>query len=137
MPCSWNDLFDDARDYLRLAWYRHEVYVPSAWRTQRVFLRIGSANYAAKVWVNGTVVAQHMGGHLPFVADISDRLVWNQPNVIAIAVENKQLPERVSPGPAEGGGGVAGVLGGYPATTYDFFPYAGLHRPVVLYSVPA
>ena len=25
----------------------------------------------------------------------------------------------------------------FPATTYDFFPYAGLHRPVVLYSVPA
>src|SRR5207248_2162437 len=26
VPCSWNDLFDDARDYLGLAWYRHEVY---------------------------------------------------------------------------------------------------------------
>ena len=137
VPCSWNDLFDDARDYLGLAWYRHEVWVPSSWRTQQVFLRVGSANYAAKVWVNGTVVAQHMGGHLPFVADISNQLVWERPNVIAIAVENKQLPERVPPGPAEGGGGVAGVLGGYPATTYDFFPYAGLHRPVVLYSVPA
>lgn len=137
VPCSWNDLFDDARNYLGLAWYRHEVYVPSAWRGQRVFLRVGSANYAAKVWVNGTVVAQHMGGHLPFVADISNQLVWERPNVIAIAIENKQLLDRVPPGPGEGGGGVAGVLGGYPATTYDFFPYAGLHRPVVLYSVPA
>lgn len=137
VPCSWNDLFDDARDYLGLAWYRHEGWVPSSWRGQRVFLRVGSANYAAKVWVNGTVVAQHMGGHLPFVADISNQLVWERPNVIAIAIENKQLLERVPPGPGEGGGGVAGVLGGYPATTYDFFPYAGLHRPVVLYSVPA
>jgi beta-glucuronidase len=25
----------------------------------------------------------------------------------------------------------------FPATTYDFFPYAGLYRPVLLYSVPA
>jgi beta-glucuronidase len=25
----------------------------------------------------------------------------------------------------------------FPTTTYDFFPYAGLHRPVLLYSVPA
>ena len=49
VPCSWNDLFDDARDYLELAWYLHEVYVPSGWREQRVFLRVGSANYAAKV----------------------------------------------------------------------------------------
>ena len=137
VPCSWNDLFDDARDYLGLAWYRHEMYVPAAWRGQRVLLRVGSANYAAKVWVNGTVVAEHLGGHLPFVADISSQLVWDGSNVIAISVENKQLPERVPPGPGPAGGGVAGVLGGYPATTYDFFPYAGLHRQVWLYSVPA
>jgi beta-galactosidase/beta-glucuronidase len=137
VPCSWNDLFDDAHNYLGLAWYWHEVYVPSGWRDQRVFLRVGSANYAAKVWVNGTVVAQHLGGHLPFVADISAQLVWDRPNVIAISVENKQLPERVPPGPGPAGGGVAGVLGGYPPTTYDFFPYAGLHRQVWLYSVPA
>jgi beta-glucuronidase len=137
VPCSWNDLFDDARDYLGLAWYRHEVDVPSGWRGQRVFLRVGSANYAAKVWVNGALVAQHLGGHLPFVADVTSQVVWEQPNVIAIAVENKQLLGRVPPGPGAGGGGVAGVLGGYPATTYDFFPYAGLHRQVWLYSVPA
>jgi beta-glucuronidase len=137
VPCSWNDLFDDARDYLGLAWYRYEVSIPSGWRRQRVFLRIGAANYAAKVWVNGTVVAEHLGGHLPFVAEVTWQLAWDRPNVIAVTVENKQLPERVPPGPGAGEGGVAGVAAGFPATTYDFFPYAGLHRPVVLYSVPA
>jgi len=25
---------------------------------------------------------------------------------------------------------------GYPSTTFDFYSFAGLHRPVVLYSVP-
>lgn len=137
VPCSWNDLYDDARDYLGLAWYRYEVYVPAGWRGQRVFLRIGSANYAAKVWLNGTLVTEHLGGHLPFATDVTDRLAWERKNVIAIAVENKQLPERVPPGPAGGGGGVFGTMAPFPATTYDFFPYAGLHRPVVLYSVPA
>jgi beta-glucuronidase len=137
VPCSWNDLFDDARDYLGLAWYRREVYVPPAWRGQRVFLRIGSANYAAKVWVNGTVVAEHLGGHLPFVAEVTRQLVWDRNNIIAISVENKQLPERVPPGPGAGTGGGAGLTGVFPLTTYDFFPYSGLHRPVVLYSVPA
>ena len=137
VPCSWNDLFDDARDYLGLAWYLNEVFVPSTWRDQRVFLRIGSANYAAKVWVNGTVVAEHFGGHLPFVTDITEQISWDRKNRIAITVENRQLPERIPPGPVAGKGGVAGVMGGYPLTTYDFFPYSGLHRPVVLYSVPA
>src|SRR3954468_509550 len=136
VPCSWNDLFDDARDYLGVAWYGREVYVPSAWRGQRIFLRIGSANYAAKVWVNGKVVATHFGGHLPFLADISGEVAWDRPNVIAITVENKQLPDRVPPGPAGAGAGVFGTMAPYPATTYDFFPYAGLHRPVLLCAVP-
>ena len=137
VPCSWNDLFDDAKNYLGLAWYLNEVWVPSGWRGERVFLRVGSANYAAKVWINGTLVAEHLGGHLPFAADISSQLVWDRPNVIAITVENEQLLGRVPPGPGASGGGVAGVVGGYPLTTYDFFPYAGLHRQVWLYSVPA
>lgn len=136
VPCSWNDLYDDARNYLGPAWYLREVWVPSGWQGQRVFLRVGSANYAARVWVNGTPVTEHLGGHLPFVTEITGHVAWDRPNTVALRVENLQLPERVPPGPGPGGGGVAGVLGGYPATTYDFFPYAGLHRQVVLFSVP-
>jgi beta-galactosidase/beta-glucuronidase len=137
VPCSWNDLFDDAKNYLDLAWYLHRVWVPSGWQGQRVFLRVGSANYAARVWVNGALVTEHLGGHLPFAAEITGQLDWDRETVIAIAVENKQLLERVPPGPGAGGAGVAGLAGGYPATTYDFFPYSGLHRQVWLYSVPA
>ena len=137
VPCSWNDLFDDAKNYLGTAWYLTETWIPQGWRGQRVFMRIGSANYAAKVWVNGNLVAQHLGGHLPFVADITNQLAWDKASVIAISVENKPLPERVPAGPSPGGGIFSGLFGGYPETTYDFFPYAGLHRPVLLFTAPA
>ena len=136
VPCSWNELFDDAKNYLGLAWYRTERWVPAGWRGQRVFLRVGSANYAARVWVNGHLVTEHLGGHLPFVAEITPHLVGDRENVIAIAVENKQLPERVPAGPSPAAGLFSGFMGSYPAATYDFFPYAGLHRPVLLFSVP-
>ena len=135
VPCSWNDLFDDARTYLDTAWYRRDVWVPAGWRDQRILLRVGSANYAATVWVNGVRVAEHEGGHLPFVADITGHVAWDRANSIAIAVENRQLPERVPPAPT-GGGGVFGTMAPFPATTFDFFPYAGLHWPVVLCTVP-
>lgn len=137
VPCSWNDLFDDAHTYVGLAWYRTEVWVPSSWRGRRVILRVGSATYAARVWVNGSLVTEHLGGNLPFAVEITQHLAWDQANVIAIAVENEARPERVPPGPPPGGGGVLGVAAGFPGTTYDFFPYSGLHRQVWLCSVPA
>ena len=137
VPCSWNDLFEDARNYLELAWYWKELWIPQGWKGQRIFIRIGSANYAAKVWVNGKLVARHEGGHLPFLAEITNEVNWSEKTAIAISVENEQSLERVPPGPNEGGGGVAGVVGGFPLMTYDFFPYSGLHRTVLLNSVPS
>lgn len=137
VPGTWNETFDDLRNYLGLAWYRKEVSVPPQWKEEQVFIRVGSANYAATVYVNGVEVARHLGGHLPFVAEIGHALCWDAPNSIAIAVENKPLPERVPAGPTPTGGLFAGPFAGYPATTYDFFPYAGLHRSVLLFTCPS
>ncbi|MEZ4662755.1 MAG: hypothetical protein R2911_34840 [Caldilineaceae bacterium] len=106
----------------------------ASWRDERIVLRIGSANYAAKVWVNGTPVGEHEGGHLPFEFDVTDHIRWDAPNVIAIRVENHLHPNRVPAGNAEGG--LAMFMRNFPSTTYDFFPYCGLHRAVSLYSTP-
>src|SRR5579859_704944 len=66
VPCSWNDLFDDASDYLGTAWYLHESWIPANWKGQRIFAYFGSVNYAASVWLNGQRIGNHEGGHLPF-----------------------------------------------------------------------
>lgn len=132
VPGSWNEQFTDTRDYLDAAWYATTVEAPPAWRGQRVFLRVGSANYAAAVWVNGAPVGAHEGGHLPFACEVTEHLSWDGPTTVAIRVDNTLLTSRVPPGAAGG----AGFLRSYPATTFDFFPYAGIHRPVILYAVP-
>jgi beta-glucuronidase len=135
VPGSWNEQFQDTRDYLGAAWYVREVYIPQGWEGQRVFTRVGSANYAAQVWVNGTCVGEHEGGHLPFAFEITEHVVQGEPNVIAIRVENELKPTRVPPGNVKRGG-FSSFMRSYPATSFDFFPYAGLHRPVMLYAVP-
>ncbi|MEZ4726450.1 MAG: beta-glucuronidase [Caldilineaceae bacterium] len=134
VPSSWNDLYDDLRDYLGVAWYMTASYIPSSWQGERIMLRVGSANYAAKVWVNGILVGRHEGGHLPFVFDVTAQVVWGAPNSIAIQVENHLLPNRVPAGNVQGG--IGSLMRGFPATTFDFFPYCGLHRAVQLYTVP-
>ena len=55
---------------------------------QNINLRIGSAHYAARVWVNGNQVGQHSGGHLPFEMDISQHLEFWHQNTISIAINN-------------------------------------------------
>ena len=136
VPASWNELFQDTRDYLDVAWYAREFYVPEGWRGQDVFLRVGSANYAAKVWVNGEFVGEHYGGHLPFALDVTEQVAWGGANQVAIQVEGKLTPTRVPPGNVNRGGAMAGFMGNYPATSFDFFPYTGIQRPVILYAVP-
>ncbi len=134
VPGSWNEQSADLYDYLGLAWYFRKTFIPSGWKGQRIYLRVGSANYAANVWVNGVKVGSHEGGHLPFAFEISDLVNWDKTNDIAISVENHLRPDRVPAGNVQGG--VTAFMQGYPSTTFDFYPYAGIQRPVVLYSIP-
>lgn len=133
VPASWNDLFDDAANYLGYGWYAHETWIPTAWQGQRIFLRVYSVNYAAKVWLNGALLGEHLGGHLPFAFEVSSHARPGARNRITIRVENLQKPDRVPPARPPGG---PSFFNGYPATTYDFFPYAGIHRQVALYTCP-
>jgi beta-glucuronidase len=137
VPGSWNEQYADLYNYLGPAWYVREFRVPRGWNDQRIFVRVGSANYAAEVWVNGQKVGGHAGGHLPFDCDITDSIAWDGPNTLAICVENELKPTRVPAGNVpRGSGGAMALMAGYPSTTFDFFPYAGLHRPVWLFAVP-
>jgi beta-glucuronidase len=133
VPGSWNEQYEDLQNYLGLSWYIRRTYGPSGWRGQRVFLRVGSANYYATVYVNGVKTGAHEGGHLPFAFEITDRIQWGQENIVAISMENLLQPTRVPSGNIPS---AFSAMASFLPTTFDFFPFAGLHRPVVLYTVP-
>ena len=134
VPGSWNEQYEDLFGYLDLAWYVKQVYVPTLWKGQRIFLRVGSAVYFATLYLNGVKVGTHEGGHLPFAFDITDAIKWGEENTIAISVENVLKPDRVPSGNMPGSS--MSMFASTPKTTYDFYPFAGIHRPVVLYAVP-
>lgn len=132
VPGSWNEQFEDMRDYLDLAWYEKETYIPNGWKGQRIFIRVGSANYAAKIWINGVPLGKHEGGHLPFAFEITPLVKWDSDNRITIQIENILKPSRVP----TGGATASSLMSSYPKANFDFFPYAGLNRAVWLYTVP-
>ncbi len=132
VPGSWNDQFEDTRDYTGVAWYQLKTHLPQGWRGRRIVLRIGSAVYQAKVWIDGRPIGEHLGGQLPFAFEITAVAVWDRPVTVTIRIDNLAEPTRVPPG----GNSVPGHAANFPDVNYDFFPYSGLHRAVTLYAVP-
>jgi len=67
-------------------WYRTVLTPewPEAEGEQALCLHFGAVDYAATVWVNGQMVAQHEGGHTPFCADLSG--AWGPGEALEIVV---------------------------------------------------
>jgi len=53
-------------------WYRRKITLPETFSGKRVILHFDAADQEATVWVNASQVAHHVGGYLPFEADVTD-----------------------------------------------------------------
>ncbi len=78
------------KGYHPVVWYRREVDAPEL-DGGRLLLHFGAVDYAARVWVNGDLVATHEGGHSPFTADITTSLKQGQKLVIVVRAEDQPL----------------------------------------------
>ncbi|NEA80752.1 glycoside hydrolase family 2 [Actinospica acidiphila] len=79
--------------------YRKLVDVPKNWKVgksgkNRLKLNFGAVDYEARVWVNGTKVADHTGGYNAFTADITDALKSKGPQEIVVAVTDTGGPDQ-------------------------------------------
>ncbi|KAF4520121.1 hypothetical protein B566_EDAN010277 [Ephemera danica] len=143
VPASYNDVTTraDVRDFVGWAWYERTFFAPAAWLQKdsgvRIMLRFGSVHYAASVWVNSQLAMEHIGGHLPFEADITSFL-HPSANRLTVAVNNTLDPYTIPQGQVERPNDTDRYPPGYVINSYtfDFYNYAGIHRPVVLHAVP-
>lgn len=137
VPASWNDQFEDWRDYLGNTWYQTRFDLPWGWdkSRQRIRLRFNSVNYMAEVWLNGACLGQHEGGHLPYEFDIAAN-VLPESNLLVVRVEGELAPDRVPPGnvPSDPQHMFINQKENNPPASFDFFPFCGIHRPVLLYA---
>ena len=142
VPSSYNDITTEKslRDYAGWGWYDRNFFTPSSWNTMQnnVRIRFGSAHYTAVVWINGQQVVSHEGGHLPFEADITEHLLPSGLNLVTVAVNNTLSKTSIPQGEWKWHSESDEYPAGYFEMTYtfDFFNYAGIHRSVLLYTVP-
>ena len=99
-----------------IALYRKEFNADPTWRGKRVWLRFDGAMNIARVSVNGKEVLTHLGGYLPFVVDLSERLRFEAPNVVVVWLDNRDNA----------------ITGPKPMHVLDFNMYGGLYRDATL-----
>lgn len=137
VPGSFNDqgVLKEIRNHTGVVWYETEFTVAKPLLTERIVLRFGSVTHYATVYVNGQKVVEHKGGFTPFEVAINEVLVPGK-NRVTVAADNI-LDYTTLP------------VGNYSETTdengkvirktsenFDFFNYAGIHRPVKIYTTP-
>jgi beta-glucuronidase len=134
VPASYNDLFTDqaVRDHVGYVWYQREVHVPRGWDGSRIFIRLDAATHEGLVYVNDHLAAHHVGGYLPFEADITEQVSAGQSFRLTIAVNNELTQATIPPGTIE----VTADGRRQQKYLHDFYNYSGLHRSVWLFSVP-
>ena len=99
-----------------ISWYRKTLPIAAEHAGQRIVLNFDGAMNHSQVWINGTKVADHLGGYLPVVIDATDVLKYGEDNVIAVRLDNR---DNADSGPK-------------PMRILDFNMYGGLYRNVTM-----
>ncbi len=138
IPGSWNEQLAEIglMNYIGKIWFQTTFLIPEIFSGRRSYLRVGSADFCAKVWINGKFAGEHIGGYLPFELNITDLANENRENLLVICVDNtltyNSIPQRISAEDYKAFNRERDQT--YPLTAFDFFIYGGIQRPVKLLS---
>ena len=130
VPASFNDQVIDQqiRNHDGYFWYQTTFNVSKMQLAQRNVLRFGSVTHEATVYVNGKQVGYHQGGFTPFEIELDGQIHLGENDLkvrVSNLLSNKTIPV----------GKLTEENGNYHVDpNFDFFNYAGIHRPVKLYT---
>jgi beta-glucuronidase len=89
VPQPW-DLYEQALwAYEGAGWYATEIPTALVQGNQWQRLHFARVNRYAKVWLNGHLLGEHMGGHLPFELAATPYLRADGPNTLVVRVDNR------------------------------------------------
>lgn len=100
-------------NYQGVVWYRKHFTASLGLKGKKVFIHFEGIMGKSKVWVNGQLVKEHVGGYLPVIADITSHLRIGKSNVIAVCADNSN-DESYAPGK--------------PQYAMDFTYFGGIYR---------
>ncbi len=140
VPGSWNEQLEEQGllHYIGSVWYSKKVFIPKSFRYKRTWLRIGSADYNSKVWINGKYLGENNSGFLPFEFEITNNLEYGVESEVIILVNNELDYETIPQGIFSEDYQIEKRLREEttPPARFDFTPNGGIHRPVHITNTP-
>ena len=100
-------------NYQGEVWYRKHFTPDAALRGKKLFLHFEAIMGKSRVFVNGKLLAEHFGGYLPVVVDVTDAIKWGEDNVVAVWADNSDDPSYPP---------------GKPQDMLDFTYFGGIYR---------
>lgn len=140
VPGSWNEQLEELGllHYVGVAWYSKEVFVPKYFTGKRIWLRIGSADFSCKAWVNGKPAGTGEFGFLPNDFEITSLVNPGERTRVVIRVSNElsdnSIPQGITAADYSSENRIREETN--PPARFDFSPFGGIHRPVIIYSTP-
>lgn len=138
VPSSFNDVAveSEKRYFIGDNWYERTFAVPSFESNEELVLRFGSVTHQAKVYVNGQLLGEHIGGFTPFEVRIPEELTTGKELLISVCANNildhTTLPVGNYSEEVLSDGNVKKKV----SENFDFFNYAGIQRPIQLLVLP-
>lgn len=139
VPGSWNEQLAEIglMNYVGAVWYQKRIQIPRTLSDSILFLRFGSVDFHARIWLNGKFIGEHYGGYLPFEFDISEFIQKDSENKLIVRIDSRlsheTIPQGVTCQDYEFFKKQRDQT--YPTTVFDFFAYGGIHRPAKIISL--
>jgi beta-galactosidase len=108
---------DDQYWWYGWGWYRKHLIINSEYISKKFFLEFDGVQKYCRIWVNGQFVGDHKGGFTSFALDITDYIIFDRDNLLAVAVSNRRNDKF---------GGIP------PMTAGNWDVYGGIYRDVRL-----
>ncbi len=97
------------------AWYRKRFILDDTFKGKKLCIKFEAAMHEAEVYLNGIEIKRNFCGYLPFVVDITDKVLFNEENVMVVRVNNEDN---------------ADIPPGKPQQELDFCYFGGIYRYV-------
>ncbi|EKU89618.1 hypothetical protein HMPREF9447_03056 [Bacteroides oleiciplenus YIT 12058] len=101
--------------------YSKNFFVPHSAKGKNLFLKFEAAMNEVSVWLNGEKVMEHLGGYLPFVVELTNKVNYGASNRVVLRLNNCDNP----------------ITGPKPLHKLDFNTYGGIYRDVWYIEKPA